>query len=216
MLALQGSTDVEWIKMPTQKPDHNHHVWMIVGVPVALVDGWLREVQGPPSPSVLGDIVKHVDPAILSIPGVSVVGVVAGEFTVQGEIDLDHEVHRRRAHLVPAHGRFLSRIQDWWRIGHHRRQGTDDEFLRRIVQAVRTYVVTSSSYPLVPEKPDSPLPEDLTKAMNRMRSDTMVGVLRWIVNKLHDRQRITRALLERVEFEVRPKPKGGKPTRLDW
>jgi len=196
--------------------DSNHHVWMIAGVPAVYAEEWLRD-HGYLSPgSALADLTRFVDGAITLIPGASLVGVVVGEFSVSGEIDIEHEMHRRRAHLAVAHRKLMQRVREWGDANclGRTRTGGDLEFW--MSKAVRSYSIVSSSHPKVPIEAKSASCGELVKKMNRMQSTTLLDILLWLVQKLHDRGKLTPSLLDLVRIEAAPRPSGGRSRGIEW
>jgi len=202
--------------------ERSHHVRMIVGVPQSTVLGIIEDIEGRKAPAMrrtaalMDGLLRHFGECVTAAPGLSVFGVVVAEFCIPDEIDIDFEVYRRRSEIRSANSRFLESAASWANDQFGRETKVPTTFVRGIAAATRSYSVVNSHYSLSPPKPSPSLPSDIATRMKRMRSETLMVVLRWLARKLYDREKITGSLLERIESEAAPRPKGRKPNMLEW
>lgn len=196
--------------------ERSHHVRIIVGVPQTIVRGVLEGIDQSLVPSMMDDLLRQFGECITAAPGLSLFGLVAGEFSTLDEIDIDFEVYRRRSHIHSAHQRFVVSINGWAKLRFGNPSRSMDTFVRDVTAAVRSYSVVNSSYPVVPVRPTPSMPDDVATRMKRMRSESLLVVLGWLARKLHDRGKITKALLDRIEYEAEPRIKGRRPNELEW
>lgn len=200
----------------------SHHVRVVVGVPQSVVLEVIEGIEERTAPALrrapllMRDLLRTFEECASWAPGLSVIGIVVAEFSTSDEVDIDLEVHRRRSEIKAASMRFLESLSGWANGQFGKRTSTPASFVRQVSKSISSYSVVNSRYPIVPPNPSSPIPGDIAARMKRMKSDTLLGVLRWLARKLHDRDKISSSLLERVESETMPKTKGLKPKILEW
>lgn len=223
MLALEGAFGVV-SGMEDSKASRQHHVRMVVGITAPYAHRLLSDAMPRGAPGdierALNDLAK-IDETVASIPGLSLVGVSAGEFTSWDGLDIEGEAFRRRAHFASARKLFEQRIRKWFagRLGIRNplfRPAVVDTFVEKAMDACTSYTVVVSSYSDVMEKPDAVLPESVAEKLKRMTSVKLLEILLWIARKLYGRDKITRSLMERIEFEAKPRPKKRKRRGMEW
>lgn len=214
MLALEGVRGV----VSGMEDSRQHHVRMVVGITASYAHRLLSDAMPQASPVDIDRVLKDlmaIDEAVASIPGLSLVGVLAGEFTNRDGLDIEGEVFRRRAHFASARGLFEQRVGRWLdRWGFRLRVA--DCFVKKAMDVCTSYTVVVSSYRDVTEKPDAVLPESVAEKLKRMTSVKLLEILIWIAKKLYDRDRITRSLMERIEFEAEPRSNKRKRRGMEW